>query len=160
MEQDSIHIPCSWSTTLAFDWEERSFIHQVYEMLYSQSEVPTVQDTPITFQKHRSVTIDDEFYSSLACKRNTKCNIVLSSWASKEGQLNLDSFSPRPGGVLFYISHSITVADQVKQHVLACFKWFVSTTGTPREDLHPISLWEPDLFEEGGPASFMPVQRI
>ena len=151
-------VPCSWSTTKAFDWEEQKFIYQVYATLYKEQQLQELQETPITFQKYHSVTIDGEVFHLGDCKRNRRSAIIMASWAGTDGQINTESFHSRPGLVLFYFKHSITIDGKGTSHVMACVKWFSKSTENIEHS--PLSCWKAQQFEKAGPSAFMPVQRI
>ena len=151
-------VPCSWSTTKGFDWEEQKVIYQVYATLYKEQQLQELQETPITFQKYLSVTIDGEVFHSVECKRTRRSPIIMASWAGTDGQINTESFHSRPGLVLLYFKHSISIDGKGTSHVMACVKWFSKSTENIEHS--PLSCWKAQQFEKAGPSAFMPVQRI
>ena len=84
--------------------------------------------------------------------------VILASWAGCNGEVDQEHFVLRPGKVLFYVQHSIKIYGHKYEHLFACVKWYIHCPQIP--SFPPLSHWQQGVFEEGGPSTFMPVQRI
>ena len=150
---------CKWSSIAAFDWEERSYVHNVYRTLYGTDFHCSLEDVPITFHKYSYVTIGQERYGSKCSKQTVRGSVIMASWSTNAGQILRENFFLRPGMVLFYAKHTVHVEGHALVHCLACVKWFeqpaVHVLSSP-----PVSFWKSHAFVTGGPATFIPVQRI
>ena len=62
--------------------------------------------------------------------RSYQSSYILAYWCGSDGIIQpYDStgVDPRPGRILFYVKHSITVNNRVYEHILACVEWFLCT---------------------------------
>ena len=150
--------PCFWSRISRFDYEEKQFLYQTYTILYLPHQLPDINSTAITYHQHESVTIGDERYMSQMVKRTGRCRVILASWAGCNGEVDQEHFVLRLGKVLFYVRHSIEIDGHEHEHLFACVKWYIHCPQIP--SFFPLSYWQQGIFEEGGPSTFMPVQRI
>ena len=97
-------------------------------------------------------------YMSQMVKRTGRCRVILASWAGCNGEVDQEHFVFRPDKVLFYVRNSIEIDGHEHEHLLACVKWHILCPQIP--SFPPLSYWQQGIFEEGGPSTFIPVQRI
>ena len=68
----------------------------------------------------------------------------------------------RPGHIQRYVLHRIQLKDVVYSHLLAKVMWYKRVSDeliSKAGNIRPISVWG-DVFDDQGPASFIPIQRI
>lgn len=65
----------------------------------------------------------------------------------------------RPARVSSYFKHSVMYHGSFKPHYFAFVQWFEQH---PSRRLFgdPVELWCHDIYEQHGPASYLPIQRI
>ena len=111
------------------------------------------------------VVIND--YSRLGSlkSRTVRSASIVAHWCSSGGSIaSQDEMEiiPRPGEIEKFLIHNVKGQDGVYTHILAKVKWFrklpqpfIDKIG----NIRPVSVWS-NLYEDEGPASFIPIQRI
>ena len=85
-------------------------------------------------------------------------------WYGEEG--NICRFEtiydiPRPGQILYFFKHLLYIKGECFEHVLCFVYWFQMLRENERHYYgKPIELCYQNMYELGGPASFIPVQRL
>ena len=71
------------------------------------------------------------------------------------------NLKPRPGQVEKIILHIVLIEGKSHVHCLARVKWF-SPANESLQNFYgkPVEIWKANVFEDEGPASFIPIQRI
>lgn len=111
---------------------------------------------PSTIYKYSQVKVSDEIYGSHNTRTN-RSSYILARWCGRNGRI--DTTCLRPAHVIFYIKHSVIYQGSFVPHYFAFVQWFEQH---PTRNLvgKPVELWCHDIYEQLGPASFLPVQRI
>ena len=137
--------------------EEHEILH--LKQMYRQLNMD-VQDESIVgnFERFSSVEVGGELYGS-SFSRSIRSSYVLASWVSTGGRINIRDSEPRAGCVQFYMRQNVSVAGEYKPFLLAYVIWYQDH---PERSYfgNPLQVCCKDLFEQLGPASFIPVQRI
>ena len=82
---------------------------------------------------------------------------ILAPWPAKNGQVLQDAFVLSPGIVQYHFTHSIKLGKEHVTHYFACVRWFLAHEES--YFANPIKIYK-NKFHPGGPASFMPLQRV
>lgn len=106
--------------------------------------------------KYSHLKICDEIFGSQGT-RTSRSSYILGMWCGRHGRIN--STCLRPARVSFYFKHSLKRNSSFKPHYFAFVEWYEEH---PSRRLlgDPVELWCNSIFEQLGPASFLPVQRI
>lgn len=141
----------------ALDVDDANLLLKVYQVMYP-TIVFSLKDMGMLIQKFGSVVNGTTQFGSRIEPRQIRSSMVLASWPANVGEVNMTSFSLTPGMVSYYFPHSLTKQDKSVVHTFACVKWHKRDEDC---DLigKPVQLWSSD-YQEGGPSSFIPVQRI
>lgn len=68
---------------------------------------------------------------------------------------------PRPGEIIYFFKHLLYVNDVCMEHVLCFVEWFTMLGDEERYFFgKPIEICHAKIHDLGGPASFIPVQRL
>jgi len=131
------------------------YLKQMYRQLNMD-----VQDESIVgnFERFSAIEVVGELYGS-SSSRSIRSSYVLASWVSTGGRINIRDSEPRAGCVQFYMRQNVSVAGEYKPFLLAYVIWYQDH---PERSYfgNPLQVCCKDLFEQLGPASFIPVQRI
>lgn len=127
--------------------------------MYNQLS-PDVQEESVfgNFELFSAVEVGGERYGS-SNSRSIRSSYVLASWVSTGGRIDKGAVEPRAGCVRFYMRQNVCVAGEYKPFLLAYVTWYQNH---PEKGYFgkPLQVCCKDLFEQLGPASFIPVQRI
>lgn len=142
--------------------KETEYLQQMYLKLYPN--VP--HSSMVVCMPCRSVKDASIFGSVLGVKngRSSRSSIVVANWCAEDGKISdfddmeLDS---RPGQILKIYLHNVIIDGKSSVHVIAKVQWY----GKLEEPIKfyygkPVTVWRNNIFEQEGPASFIPVQRI
>ena len=140
---------------------ERETLKSVYKFLY-----PLIDFNDVLFQE--SFTQSSEVCIAGSCYgskiKNVRSSYILAFWAKRFGQIsNYDEqdLQPRPGMVNFFFKHSFIHNDRCYEHWLAQCEWFYPVAdGIKNKFGKPVEVWHRRLFEQYGPASYIPAFRI
>ncbi len=148
------------SKRLVLNHDDQVRLTAVYKYLYPQlsTAVPPFVIN-VTLRRYERVSICSQTFGSVS-KNSEHSLYILANW-NDNGQIKA-SWNPKdlhPGKVLYYALHSITVGGTIKQHLFARVEWYLDH---PRKEAFgkPYHIWHKNLYCVGGPASFIPVQRI
>jgi len=90
--------------------------------------------------------------------------VLLPFGQEKEGiflTMNEVGYSPRPGFIEYFVKHCILINNEYYEHWFAFCKWFMPVQDEIRNRYgKPVEVWQRHHFENMGPASFIPLQRI
>ena len=70
-----------------------------------------------------------------------------------------DMFCLSAGSVQYYFKQSVQLEDQFHQHCFACLRWNIPHAESLSLYGNPIKVYR-NKFYQGGPSSFIPVQRL
>ena len=84
--------------------------------------------------------------------------MLMEKWAGDDSKLDPHIRDIRPGRVSHYLQHSLEVDDTVRTHILASVEWF-KKSNCDFGYCHPVTVWK-NKFQNDGPATYIPVQRI
>lgn len=135
---------------------DKDLLSKVYNKLYPDFNINATVILPSCI-RYGSITLTGEI---IGCSegRGKRKSYILASWAGLNGAI-AENTPPRPGKVMYFIDHFLKVADgTLKHHVFACVQWY------QKHDSRNIygdgvEVWS-GIFENNGPASFIPVKRI
>ena len=139
-----------------------TYLQTMYSMLYpekNQSQMVVCRSCRVT----KEVNI---FGASLGCKtgRSSRSSMILAYWCGDDGQIQMYNnmyLTPRPGQIQQFLLHNLIIDGESNVHVLAQVNWFANVDDRLRFYYgKPVEVWKSDLFEQSGPSSFIPVQRI
>ena len=140
----------------SLDRDELSTLRSVYVTMYPKVAEASLALATI-YKKFKSLSVGGERYGSTAGSRLCPYARIIASWCGDNGVINLGIM--RPGIVRYFMVHSMEIKGKQNIHAFAVVNWLKSS----EQDLgfgNPLSVWLPDKFEHGGPAVFLPVQRI
>ena len=143
-------------TLYAFSPEELIFLLDMYRFIYPFDDIELTSTCPA----YKGIVIGGERFASMSNRRSLSSSYILSYWASDNGVIEANPESeidPRPGRVQNFLSHTVKINNNPVTHVLASVRWYMShpDDNAPK----PLSTWK-NRTVSGGPASFIPVQRI
>ena len=131
------------------------YLRDMYKQL-----CPGVQEESVVgnFERFSGIEVGGERYAS-STSRSVRSSYVLASWVSTSGRVDTTGVEPRAGAVQFYMRQNVCVAGEYKPFLLAYVLWYQNH---PERSYFgkPVQVCCKDLFEQLGPASFIPVQRI
>lgn len=107
--------------------------------------------------------IAGEIYGSNGSRSSRSSNIVAyrCDIDGKLGNFNSGLHEPRPGQVIKFLKHIIYVDKQPYEHHFALTKWYLKLDDDLRCSYGKlVQVYRHKHFENFGPASFIPVQRI
>lgn len=142
---------------------EYTHLVSFYKNIYASIDTIEVDNISRSCYKTKQVYNLGDIYG---CKnsRSERSSYILAYWCDEGGQIKPFSAMyniPRPGRINYFIKHVIYINQVPHEHVLANVEWFLPL---PDEQCHyfgkPVQLWCATTFENPGPASFIPVQRI
>ena len=140
------------------DFNDRQLLTETYQAMYPESHIEPVMVGEVC-RKYSSVTLAEEKVGSRLECRTLRSARVMASWADNNGHIN-PSAAVRPGFVKFFFVNTVKFeGDQYKKHVFACIDWYKEDS---QKELyrHPVEVWKLKSFNQAGPATFMPVQRL
>ena len=134
---------------------ELSCLAQSYCCMYPGTDY-SGNTIPSTIYKYSQMKLGDEIYGSQNT-RTRRSSYILARWCGRSGRI--DTTCLRPARVIFYVKHSIVYQGSFVPHYFAVCQWFEEH---PSRHLvgDPVELWCQNIYEQLGPASFLPVQRI
>ena len=134
---------------------EVHYLRKMYKIISENVEEESILGN---FERFSAVEIGGERYGSSA-SRSARSSFILASWVSNGGRVNINSSELRPGQVSFYMRQNVLVDGEYQAFLLAYVLWFQTH---PEKDYfgQPLQVCCKDLFEQLGPATFIPIQRI
>lgn len=137
-------------------------IERTYKYLYPLLDFSNVM-IPASSYKTSEISITGNVFGSKK-SRNNRSSYIHAYWASSGGEIknyNDMGLTPRPGVIQHFLKHTILNCGKAYEHWFAFCEWFLPL---PEEVKNfygkPVELWQQYLFEQMGPASFIPVSRI
>ena len=89
--------------------------------------------------------------------RHKSLSYILAAWAGRVGRIEMDK-DVRPGQIQHFIHHRICWGGIWHDFLLAAIQW--NYGHDMRDKFDEITLWCANHYEDEGPSSYMPVQRI
>ena len=145
---------------LSFDTNDLKLLTAVYRVMYPERRIEE-SNLVETIYKFGSFIIWSTTYGCKnATKRNKFCQdtsiLASKEWTSPSRRVFLNFFL-FPGIVQYYFTHSIKLGEEHVAHYFACVRWFLAHEES--YFANPIKIYK-NKFHPGGPASFMPLQRV
>lgn len=148
--------------TKVMDDSDYEDLKRMYQILLGNND--NIQDiyVPRTFLQTNTVEAYGEIYDSRSSPA-PRASHIISSWFF-ENSIVCDVNEFRPAVINYFMKHCIEVkhsnGDLISEtYLLASVSWF--KPHGKRNNLHsPLEIWCKSVFEEDGPASFLPVGRI
>ena len=142
---------------IALEEEEMHLLVGCYQALYPEEGI-SVACLQSVARKYAYILLGSEKFGSKMDCRSLRSARVMASWVGEDGRID-SSAEKRPGKVNFYVLHSVKIKDECRQHVLACIWWYKADCD---KDVYgnPVQVWQANEYENCGPSTFMPVQRI
>ena len=141
---------------VSFDTDDLKLLTTVYRVMYPERRIEE-SNLAETIYKFSSFKIWSTTYGSKMQPRGIRSAKILASWPAKNGQVLQDAFVLSPGIVQYYFTHSIKLGEEHVTHYFACVRWFLAHEES--YFANPIKIYK-NKFHPGGPASFMPLQRV
>ena len=144
---------------LCFDSDDLQILRATYAVMYPNYDAQLF-DLGESYRRIGSVTIAGEKFGSKVECRTLRSARVMALWVDQGGHINTASQHVRPGHVKFYFVHTVKIENTYLQHLFACVQWCCKQEESRRPYKRPIEVWQHKKYEQPGPASFIPVQRI
>jgi len=156
-DTDQVILPLSYKL-MQFDQDDRHLLCQTYQRMYPEKYL-NANMVSETARRYQRVTLAGEKFGSKLESRSLRCARVMASWVGDDGEV--DPTAPiRPGEVKFYFTNCLSTDDDVKQqHIFACIQWY-SEDAQNNTFRRPVELWQSNIFDSPGPATFLPIQRV
>lgn len=117
---------------------------------------------PYCIQQTSEVSTCREIFGSLE-SRNNRSAYIIAYWADDNGKLhgfNGGEYCQRPGAIEYFFKHALVHDGKHLDHWFAKCKWFSPLHNDIKHRFgKPVEVWS-SLFDQNGPASFIPVSRI
>jgi hypothetical protein len=110
-------------------------------------------------KKHSKIMFVNNVYGSQH-SQSKRSSYIMAAWCGMDGKVDSITTDLRPGRVLFYFKHCLTIGQRVVPHIFAFVQWYQHHPLQHQVASSRIEIWCSNLFEPFGPASFLPVQRI
>ena len=140
------------------DGDDMEALKCVYTALYPGLDLATCTFSQV-IKKFKTVEIGMTTYGSRMACRSLRSARIRASWCGDDGTINSLSLNVRPGYVKYYIRHEFRVGGTSKEHIFAIVDWYQNHSQKGYFG-NPIEVWKERDFEQGGPSTFLPVQRI
>ena len=154
--ESGVFCPSSHKLTY-LDKDEATLLLKVYNVMYPDILI-TSNDMNQHIQKFGCITVGTTAFGSKMETRSVRCSKILASWHSRDGSINVETFSLTPGIVRYFFKHAVNLEELSVDHTLACVRWCKEDDNIS-EIGNPVQVWSAE-YVEGGPSCFIPVQRI
>ena len=156
---DDIHLP-KRSALISLDKEDLTFLISVYAVLFPKHAI-TLDLLPSVCKKFSFVDFGPERFRSKSHKKNSN-SFILASWANSDGTINSGSYILYPGRIRHFLYHTFATVNPPESFgiTLAVVEWYNSTSRSNKFYLPPLVEFSTDRSIPGGPATFLPIQRI
>ena len=151
-------------TLVSLDKDDLSYLKSVYILLFSRSNYAISDQLPSLCKKYPYIYIGSQRYGSKCFGKNCNSRYIQASWTKDDGTINTESYILYPGEVQHYLNHSFMVkCNNQEKYIsitLAVVKWYKATSRNNKSFLPPLIEFSLGNYITGGPANFLPVQRI
>ena len=157
---DCTTTPISTVTIQGLSLLEHEYLFRMYSTIYPNFDWQRIE-VPFSIYRTSEVIICGEIFGSLL-SRNHKSGYIVAHWTAGDGNIaNFENYVPsRPGVIEYFFKHSLIHKEEHLDHWFAKCKWFLPSPDDIRNKYgKPVEIWR-SLFENSGPASFIPVLRI
>ena len=137
--------------------DDATLLLKVYNMMYPDKSI-TSNGMNQLIRKFGRITVGTTAFGSKMETRSVRSSRILASWHSKNGSINVQTFSLIPGIVRSFFKHAVNLEELSVDHTFACVRWCKEDQNIC-EIGNPVQMWSAE-YEEGGPSCFIPVQRI
>ena len=138
----------------AFSCMEVQYLATMYKVIFGETCTGLV--VPEMHTVFRTIEIAGQVVGSRN-SRHESSSYILASWAGTLGRIVLDG-EDRPGQIEHFVHHRVLIGDKWHDCVLAAVRW--NYKHNMKDKFDGVTLWCSDHFEDDGPSSYMPVQRI
>ena len=149
-------------TVYTLSYLELLHLQKTYTYLYPLVDFGNTVISPSSLKTSELSVAGEVLGSSIS--RNHRSSYVVAYWASNAGEISKFcdmGLSPRPGIIKHFLKHSLIFGDQHYEHWFAYCEWFLPVEEHMKNEYgKPVEVWYQKLFEQLGPASFIPVSRI
>ena len=145
------------SNEIFLDESSIAYLIESYKVLYNQAA--NYQQISFYAKKHSKMKFGNNVYGSQQ-SQSKRSSFILAAWCGRDGKVDINTVDLRPGRVLYYIKHCLTIGQNVVPHVFAFVQWYQHHSLQQNVVTTRMETWCANLFEPFGPASFLPVQRI
>ena len=138
------------------DYDDKQLLSQCYQAMYDRDKVE--MKDPI--KKFDYTKVGNGTFYSINYGRGGSHSYVRAAWCGNGSVV--DFTSPfRPCKIKYFFEHEVDLGNGYEKHIFAAVSWFKYYHNDQLNDcLKPIESYEEERFEQPGPASFIPVQRI
>ena len=142
-------------------YNECQGLNTIYSQLYPNQ---TVLHVPQFYTISRQVSLEGEVIGSMKC--GSASSVIMAYWPGRGNDLEVIDYSRmRVGVIQYFFEHDVTITSSDSdhepckmQHSFAHVAW---KQRHPKEDMFGVSATLClDLYEDGSPCAFLPVQRI
>ena len=145
------------SVRYALTEREHAHLCSLFNVIFPDMDV-TVE---VSCARYREVYIDGVVFGSKH-SRSSRSAYVSAFWTKQDNKLDpleLPRFA-RPGMVEYYFKQNIILQDQTKTVYLAKVDWYLETERLKDYYGKPVQVYRNNLFEQPGPAMFIPLSRL
>lgn len=140
------------------DSDDLNLLLDCYKQLHNNLDDINVNCLSSTIRKYSYIFLGTEKFGSKKDNKSLRSSRVMACWSDEDGKINPSAIA-RPGQVKYYFIHSLTVRGSTKQFAFASVLWHSRDEDYAKYG-NPSMIWRQNEFDDPGPASFMPVQRI
>lgn len=137
-------------------------LKSTYKFLYPDLDLDNAVISSSCY-KCASISTSGNEYNSLQ-SRSSRSACIVSYWTATNGKIsNMEemSFQPRPGLIEYFIKHCILISNESLEHWFGFCKWHLPVEDEIKHKFgKPMEVWHKNHFEDMGPSSFIPLQRI
>ncbi|XP_078670900.1 uncharacterized protein LOC144911017 isoform X2 [Branchiostoma floridae x Branchiostoma belcheri] len=145
-------------TRKALSEDDTRYLEQTYNAMYPNEEINATSMAKVV-RNYGTCQVGQELFGSRAATRSRKATHVMAGWLGENGNIDFAA-EHRPGVIQNFYGHSVEVNGETKCHVFAVVRWYdTSPLKTSVGNGKPFTVWEKSSVV-GGPASFIPVQRL
>lgn len=155
--KSGITLPSSYKVSY-FDTDDMQLIFTVYKIMYPILEI-SIEDLCETINKFGSIIIGPVSYGSrMEPRRLRSAGYILASWPNGNGNVNTETFNLTAGCIKYFFSHSVKLGDEYCTHYFASVQWYKQADYCSSYG-NPLKVWDLE-FQNPGPSTFIPVQRL
>ena len=139
------------------DSDDMNLLQQVYQVMYPAIQI-NLGNLSESMYKFGSILINSIRFGSKLEPRGIRCSNILASWPGENGLINSQTFALSAGKVVYYFKHSLKIGEKYHTFFFACVRWYVLDEESESVG-NPVKIYQA-TYQQGGPCSFLPVQRI
>ena len=144
-------------TDFFLDDDHIVYLTETYKVLNNLSA--NLEHISFYTKKHSKIMFVNNVYGSQH-SQSKRSSYIMAAWCGMDGKVDSITTDLRPGRVLFYFKHCLTIGQRVVPHIFAFVQWYQHHPLQHHVASSRIEIWCANLFEPFGPAYFLPVQKI